>query len=46
MKLSLVKQIGARVKIVGAQWNAKNVSQILKLRCANLNGVLQMSICA
>lgn len=43
---SLVKQIGARVKIVGAQWNAKNVSQILKLRCAYLNGDIQMSICA
>ena len=34
---SKIKQIGARLKITGAQWNAQNVSQILKLRCAYLN---------
>jgi hypothetical protein len=34
---SKIKQIGARIKITGAQWNAQNVSQILKLRCAYLN---------
>ena len=34
---SKIKQIGARIKITGAQWKAENVSQILKLRCAYLN---------
>ncbi len=34
---SKIKQIGARLKITGAQWNDQNVSQILKLRCAYLN---------
>jgi hypothetical protein len=37
---SLVKQIGLRVKISGAQWSRENVPQILRLRCAYLNGVL------
>ena len=37
---SLVKQIGLRVKISGAQWSRENVPQILKLRCAYLNGML------
>lgn len=37
---SLVKQIGLRVKISGAQWSKENVPQILKLRCAYLNGML------
>ncbi len=35
---SKIKQIGARMKIVGAQWKAENVPQYLKLRCAYLNG--------
>jgi hypothetical protein len=34
---SWIKQIGSRVKIVGAQWNPNNVSQMLRLRCAYLN---------
>jgi hypothetical protein len=33
---SWIKQIGSRIKIIGAQWNQKNVPQILKLRCAYL----------
>ncbi len=37
---SLVKQIGARVKISGAQWSKENIPQILRLRCAYLNGTL------
>ncbi len=37
---SLIKQIGTRVKISGAQWNIENVSSILSLRCAYLNGQL------
>ncbi|MEM7581174.1 MAG: ISKra4 family transposase, partial [Cyanobacteria bacterium P01_A01_bin.45] len=35
-----IKQIGARVKISGAQWNVESVSQILSVRCAYLNGLL------
>lgn len=35
---STVKQIGARIKISGAQWQANNVPQVLKHRCAYLNG--------
>jgi hypothetical protein len=35
---SKIKQIGARMKIVGAQWKAENIPQYLKLRCAYLNG--------
>jgi hypothetical protein len=35
---SAIKQIGRRVKISGAQWDAKNVPQLLKHRCAFLNG--------
>ena len=34
---STIKQIGARMKITGAQWKAENVPQDLKLRCAYLN---------
>ena len=34
---SKIKQIGARMKITGAQWKAENVPQYLKLRCAYLN---------
>lgn len=33
-----VKQIGRRVKISGAQWDSKNVDQVVKHRCAYLNG--------
>lgn len=35
---STIKQIGRRIKIAGAQWNKKNVPQVLKHRCAYLNG--------
>ncbi len=35
---SLVKQIGLRVKLPGAQWSRKNVPLILQHRCAYLNG--------
>ncbi|WP_425218421.1 ISKra4 family transposase, partial [Tumidithrix helvetica] len=35
---STIKQIGRRVKISGAQWNRHNVAQVLKHRCAYLNG--------
>ncbi|MBO1351393.1 MAG: hypothetical protein EBE86_030330 [Hormoscilla sp. GUM202] len=37
---SLVKQIGLRVKLPGAQWRAENVPKVLKHRCAYLNGAL------
>ena len=43
---SWIKQIASRVKIVGAQWNANNVPQILKLRCAYLNQSMSLSISA
>jgi hypothetical protein len=33
-----VKQIGARIKLSGAQWKAENVPQVLLHRCAYLNG--------
>jgi len=33
-----IKQIGRRIKISGAQWDAKNVDQVVKHRCAYLNG--------
>jgi hypothetical protein len=35
---SAVKQINRRLKISGAQWGATNVPQVLKHRCAYLNG--------
>lgn len=35
---STVKQIGLRIKITGAQWKEQNVSQVLRHRCAYLNG--------
>ncbi|PPT10505.1 serine/threonine protein kinase [Geitlerinema sp. FC II] len=35
---STVKQIGRRLKISGAQWERQNVPQVLKQRCAYLNG--------
>lgn len=41
---SWIKQIASRVKIVGAQWNSNNVSQILRLRCAYLNSKITLSI--
>jgi len=37
---SAVKQIGARLKISGAQWKTENVNQVLSVRCAYLNGSL------
>ena len=43
---SWIKQIGSRIKIIGAQWNPKNVSQMLRLRCAYLNQNIGISICA
>lgn len=43
---SWIKQIGSRVKIVGAQWNRDNVSQMLRLRCAYLNQDVSLSIYA
>lgn len=35
---STVKQVGRRIKISGAQWKKANVPQVLKQRCAYLNG--------
>lgn len=35
---STLKQIGARIKLSGAQWKAENVPQVLLHRCAYLNG--------
>ena len=43
---SLIKQIGARVKVAGAVWKPENVSQILRLRCAYLNNAPRLSISA
>jgi len=37
---SLIKQIASRVKLTGAQWAFNNVPNVLKHRCAYLNGVL------
>ena len=39
---SSVKQIDQRLKKTGAQWNYDNVPQILHLRCAYLNGMLEV----
>jgi len=39
---STIKRIGLRVKISGAGWNMENVSSILALRCAYLNGQLSI----
>ena len=44
--LDKTKFCASRVKIVGAQWNPKNVSQILKLRCTYLNSKISLSISA
>jgi hypothetical protein len=35
-----VKQIGFCVKVAGASWNYGNVPQVLRHRCAYLNGSL------
>lgn len=35
-----VKQIDRRLKISGAQWQSKNVNQVLQHRCAYLNALL------
>ncbi len=43
---SWIKQIGARIKIIGAQWERNNVPQMLKLRCAYLNGDIALGISA
>ncbi len=43
---SWIKQIGARIKIIGAQWERKNVPQMLKLRCTYLNGDIALSTSA
>ncbi|MCG9890814.1 MAG: hypothetical protein MH252_07045, partial [Thermosynechococcaceae cyanobacterium MS004] len=40
---SSIKQIGRRIKLSGAQWATKNVPQILKHRCAYLNGYFSVS---
>ena len=37
---SAIKQISRRVKISGAQWEEKNVPQVLAHRCAYLNGLI------
>ncbi len=37
---SAIKQIGRRVQLSGAQWNADNVPQVLAHRCAYLNGLI------
>lgn len=37
---SAIKQIDRRLKISGAQWNANSINQMLRLRCAYLNGQL------
>jgi hypothetical protein len=39
---STIKQIGRRIKISGAQWKKENVAQVLKHRCAYLNGHLYL----
>ena len=40
-----IKQIAARVKLTGAQWNEENVPQVLKHRCAYLNGAFSTLTC-
>ena len=37
-----IKQIAARVKLTGAQWNEANVPQVLNHRCAYLNGAFSI----
>ena len=40
---SAIKQISRRVKLSGAQWEAQNVPQVLKHRCAYLNSYFSSS---
>jgi hypothetical protein len=40
---STIKRIGRRLKISGAQWKSENIPQMLRLRCAYLNGDLFLS---
>ncbi len=42
---STIKQIGRRLKISGSQWNKSNVAQVLKHRCAYLNGYFYSPKC-
>jgi hypothetical protein len=35
---STIKQFGQRIKISGAQWERRNLPQVLRHRCAYLNG--------
>lgn len=37
-----IKQIAARVKLTGAQWEPENVPQVLNHRCAYLNGAFSL----
>lgn len=39
---STVKQMGARIKLSGAQWKVENVPQVLLHRCAYLNGLFSI----
>lgn len=39
---STIKQIGRRIQISGAQWKKENVAQVLRHRCAYLNGMLSL----
>jgi hypothetical protein len=39
-----IKPMGNRVKITGSQWKSENIPQILRLRCAYLNGDISLSI--
>lgn len=39
---SAVKQLGQRLKLPGAQWKPESVSAIASLRCAYLNGLLDL----
>jgi hypothetical protein len=39
---SSIKQIDHRMKLPGAQWNRENIPQALSVRCAYLNGLLDL----
>lgn len=41
---STVKQIGARLKLPGAQWSSEYVSKMIHLRCSYLNGAFSLGI--
>ena len=41
---STIKRLGARLKLSGAQWLPNSVPQMLRLRCAYLNGDISLSI--